>query len=221
MSDFERDLLTNNYLTSLAATQHGIASEVPQKDYELQIDVLDEIIVEITNSAKCRDAWLPVTVFEKPSGTAYASRRTKQTGFQVELRIDLEGVRLSYGLANANRIPFVSNAFWTGIIGLVEDHGAKYEMTSRPGRFGEDPKDRELSRRRKSAVFAMIADFILTLKVSEEAHPSGDFTFRYGYKGKWRNLLSEITTVVSKGWALDYMLYCSYSARTRRFLERL
>jgi hypothetical protein len=93
-------------------------------------------------------------------------------------------------------------------------HKGQYERTEWPVGFASEPHERELTKRKKSAVFAMATDLILTSKFPGwEGGFVGDFTFRYDYAGLWEGIIPEMAAVVKKGWKLNDMLCRAHKSR--------
>lgn len=224
MDDFSRELFTENYLAAIAAADRHRACDIAGRDYELMMDVLVSVLTEVTDDVFPRDRWQTITAFERPAFSACAFRQTTKSQMEVELSIAPGQIRLSYGLRYAYQLPKMPDTFWAQLIDLVETFRATYEMTSWPMGFGATQWDKYLSKQRKSKVFAMISDFVLTTQIDTRSHPIGDFEFNFQRK-PWKRLIPTLREIIMRGCALNYQLYRSAERWrqqvTKRALRRL
>ncbi|HJT66410.1 MAG TPA: hypothetical protein VJ749_08155 [Pyrinomonadaceae bacterium] len=219
MDEFERTLLTENYLAALTSAPRHESYEVSPKDHDLATDVLVNIMYEVTNQAKVRDDWESVTAFEKTGSWPHTFRKTKKTALEVSLTIDLRGVFFECDFRHGYMLPSVDDRFWRRFANLVLDYGGKYELRQWPREFASAPGEREISRARKSAVFSMVADFIFVTKVSDRDPPIGDLTFRFEWEGKWSRIIPQLVEITAEAWQMSYLLYRAAYQR-RKDLEK-
>jgi hypothetical protein len=219
MDDFERTLLTDNYLGALTAAPQHKSYEVPPKDHELVTDVLVGVMYEVTKQARIRDEWESVTAFEKTGSWPHAFRQTKKTAIELGLRLDLSGVFFECRLTHGYMLSSIDDRFWRLFVGLVLDHGGNYELHQWPKEFASASGERAISRARKSAVFSMIADFILVTKVSDHDPPIGHLTFRFDWSGKWSLITPHLVEITTQAWQMSYLLYRAAYQR-RKDLEK-
>lgn len=220
MDDFARKLFTENYLSVLARTPRHLACDTPKQDYDAMVEVLVDIIGEITNGAKTKIAWDDIRAFASNAPVACAFRRIEKARMEVELGIDFSSVFLRFGFGYANEIPSVGDEFWHGFLDLVINRHAKYEITGWPSGFALENWERSLNKRRKSALFSMLSDFILISKTSDSCHPVGDLTFSFEHPIEWQALASTATTIVATGYRMNYMLYRSHYSKVASMLKR-
>ena len=227
MDEFEKTLLTENYLSALTSAPHHESYEVSPKDHELATDVLVSVLYEVTKQTKIRDEWESVTAFEKTGAWPHAFRKTGKTSLEISLTVDLRGIFFECDLRHGYMLPSVDDRFWQLFVGLVLEHGGKYELNQWPREFASAPGEREISKARKSAVFSMIADYIFVTKVSDRDPPIGDLTFRFEWQGKWALIVPQLVEITTKAWQMSYLLYRpayqrrkDLEKRVRRQLER-
>lgn len=221
MDDFERTLLTDNYLGALTAAPRHQSHEVSAEDYRLITNVLVSVLYEVTGNVRLRDEWKTVTAFEKPGPWPHAFRSTAKTGLAVSLTIDLGGIFFECRFTNDFVLPSMDDRFWRLLVELTLDYNAKYELTQWPSGFGCGPGEREISRARKSAVFSMIADFILAARVSDRDPPIGVLTFGFDWAGKWSVLTGRLEEITARAWQMSYMLYRVAYQRRREMEKRV
>ncbi len=227
MNDFERTILTDNYMAALAAAPRHSSHEVTAEDYRLITDVLVSALYEVTDQTKVRDEWETVTVFEKPGPWPHAFRNSKKTALAVSLTLDLSGIFFECRFRNDHVLPSMDDRFWRLLIELAIDFDAKYELTQWPSEFACGPGERKISRARKSTVFSMITDFILVTRVSDRDPTIGTLTFRFAWNGKWSVFTPRLIEITTRAWQMSYMLHCvAYQRRKqsekqiRRQIER-
>jgi len=227
MNDFERDLLTENYFAAVRSTPRGYPHEVSANDYQLVTDALASIGYEVTKAPRIKDSWKILKVFEHPSPSPSAFRTTEKTGFRIEIALFANEIHLSCDISFGFELPSMDDRFWALFLDLITNHRGRYEIRQWPSGFASEAHEQEISKRRKSAVFSMIADFILISKHTDHEPAIGDLEFRSPWAGKWRPILPEIITIIEKSWRPSYMLYRPrYQGRIRlekrareRFIE--
>lgn len=219
MDEFERTLLTENYLSALTAAPRHESYEVSPKDHELVTDVLVSVLYEVTKRTKIRDEWESVTAFEKTGAWPHAFRQTKKTAVEIDLTIDLRGIFFGCRFSHGYMLPAVDDRFWQLFAGLVLEHGAKYELNQWPREFASGPGEREISKARKSAVFSMVADYIFVTKVSDCDPPIAHLIFRFDWNGKWSLIIPQLVEITTMAWQMSYLLYRAAYQR-RKDLEK-
>jgi hypothetical protein len=219
MDDFSRELFTQNYLSAIDLTERRRACDVARNDYELMVDVLVNVLKEATDTAFPRDSWKTVTAFDRPTHAACVFRQTVKSQMEVELVIEPGEVSLRYGLAHVWALPRMTDRFWTELLALFQNCSPKYSMSSWPLGFASNSWDKHLSKQRKSIVFSIIADFILTTQADRESHPAGDFEFRFRLE-PWNILIPKLRGVIRSGAALSYMLYRSNEQWRQQVIRR-
>jgi hypothetical protein len=227
MDDFERTLLTDNYLAALRASPGHLPHRVAPNDYRLITETLVSVMYEVTGQVKSREGWETVTAFETPGPWPHAFRKTKNEALALSLTIDLSGIFFECNLRFGYVLPSVDDRFWRLFVGLVLDYGAKYELRQWPMAFASVPGEREISKARKSAVFSIIADYIFVTKVSESDPPIGDLTFTFQWQGKWSLITPRLVEIATQARQMSYFLYrAAYQhrknleKRVRRKIER-
>lgn len=227
MDDFERTLLTENYFAALTRAPRRQSHEVSAADYRLMTDVLVSVMYEIPRHLRVRDEWETVTAFEEPGPWPHAFRTAKKTGLELSLTVDLTGIFFECRFTNDYVLPSMDDRFWRLLIELVLDYDAHYELTQWPSGFASGPGERAISKARKSAVFSMIADFILVTRVSDHDPPIGLLTFHFDWGGKWSGLTPRMLEITARAWQMSYMLYRvayqnqkALEMRVRRQIER-
>jgi hypothetical protein len=220
MDDFARKLFTENYLSVLAGTQRHLACDTPKQDYDTMVEVLVDVIREATDGAKAKITWNHITAFVSNAPVACAFRRIEKVRMEVQLGIDFSSVSLRFGFGYPNEIPSLGDDFWRGFLDLVIDHGGKYEITGWPSGFALEKWEQNLKKRRKSALFSMLSDFILISKTSDSCHPVGDLTFSFEHPVEWQALVMTATKIITTGYRLNYMLYRSHYSKMASVLKR-
>jgi hypothetical protein len=227
MEDFERTLFTDNYLAALMSAPRHELYEVSANERDLATDALVSVMYEVTKATKLRDEWEGVTAFEKSRTWPRAFRQTKKTALEISVAIDLRGIFFECNFRHGYMLPFVDDRFWRLFVGLVLDHGGKYELTQWPKEFASAPREREISKARKSAVFSMISDFIFVTKVSDNDPPIGDLRFRFDWQNKWSLIIPKLIEITTDAWQISYLLYRrayerrkALEKRVRRRLQR-
>jgi len=219
MDDFSRELFTQNYLSAIDLTERKRACDVALRDYELMVDVLVDILKEATETAFPRDSWEAVTASTRPTHAARVGRQMVKTSMEVELAIEPGEVFLRYDLAHFDELPRMKDRFWAEVIELMQTFAPKCEMSSWPIGFAPNAWDKHLSKQRKSIVFSMITDFILTTQSGGDSRPTGAFEFRFVLE-PWNRLIPKLRDVIKRGASLSYKLYRSNERRLQQVIGR-
>lgn len=221
MDDFERTLLTDNYLAALKAAPGHEHHRVAPNDYRLITDTLVSVMYEVTGQVKSREGWESVTAFDTPGTWPHTFRKTKNQALELSLTIDLSGIFFECDLRFGYMLPSVDDRFWRLFVGLVLDCGAKYELRQWPREFASAPGEREISKARKSAIFSMIADYIFVTKVSESDPPIGDLTFTFQWQGKWSLITPRLVEIATQACQMSYLLYRAAYLRRKNLEKRV
>jgi len=213
------DLRTRRFLSSLMQTDRFRASEVSAEDYREMVNVLAELLVELSGITKCGANWDVVKIFDRSVAAPCAFLPDKKTGTEFILAIDWNSISLTFRLTHFQELRYVDDSFWKLMLSLGKLGEIKYEPSSSPVSSGTEESVLALMRYRKSNIFSVVVDHILFSKEDDPFTSFPNLTLEWPPSYSWTDLFPTLVETVETGWRMNYVLYRSAYQRRHRAVK--